>query len=206
MEDSTGYDAGPMTLAAPANGEAIQQTRTRHSAAMQVMKPRTLANVQHRLTEEAMLASERFFYGWGQGDSRIEGASIKCALAVARCYGNCSIEMSPVQETDDSWVFTANFVDHETGFTLARQFRQSKKHVVHGKHDEFRKQDIRFQIGQSKAIRNVVLNAVPIGLVDGAMDAAKAQVGVKLDNWIAKLERKTAVNPEPGSSSPPRSC
>ena len=31
-----------------------------------------------------------------------------------------------MQETPDAWIFTGHFIDLETGFTLSRQFRQSK--------------------------------------------------------------------------------
>lgn len=167
----------------------VQKVSTGYATAIAVQKPRSLAEVSRRLNEEATLAGEAFYYGWGAGKDRIEGASIKLANAAVRCYGNCAIEMAPLQETHDAWIFTAMFIDLETGFTLPRQFRQSKKWVVYGKHDEARKEDIRFQIGQSKAIRNLVLNAMPIGLIDQAMEVAMSGARKKLEAYIAGIDK-----------------
>lgn len=164
----------------------IQQMRTQFATAMSVQRPRELPAVEKRVLTEAAVAGERFFYGWGAGKDRIEGGSIDLAMCLVRNWGNCAVEMQPIQETADAWVFTASLVDLETGFTLSRQFRQSKRHVVHGKHDEARKEDIRFQIGQSKAIRNVVLNALPKWLADKAIEAAK-------DNVIELVNRAIAT-------------
>ncbi len=173
----------------PAHGQSMQRVQGNYVTAIAVQKPRSLATVQRRLEEEATLSGEAFFYGWGAGNDRIEGPSVKLANAAVRCYGNCSVEMLPMQETLTSWVFTAAFIDYETGFTLQRQFRQSKTWKVYGKHDEARKEDIRFQIGQSKAVRNLVLNALPAGLIDAAMEVAKGGARKKLEAYIAGIDR-----------------
>ncbi|SFH98664.1 hypothetical protein [Planctomicrobium piriforme] len=159
-----------------AAGVPMQQIKTSYATAMTVQRPRVLPSIEKTFLTEAGMAGERFFYGWGAGKEKIEGASIDLAMALVRTWGNCAVEMQPVQEVSDAWIFTAAFVDLETGFTLMRQFRQSKNSIVYGKHDEFRKADIRFQIGQSKAIRNVVLNALPKWLADKGIDAAKENV------------------------------
>lgn len=168
-------------------------TRGAFSTAMKVLRERNLKKIEDALLIEANLAGEDFVYGWGAGRDRIEGPSIQLALAAVRCYGNCAVEMLPVQETPDAYVFTAAYVDFETGFTLTRQFRQSKNSVVAGKHDAERKADMRFQIGQSKAIRNVVVNAMPSHLIRNAIDTAKAGVRVKLEQYIAKNGTAAAV-------------
>lgn len=166
----------------------VQRIGGQYVTAVAVQKPRTLPQVQTRLEMEATLAGESFYYGWAAGGERIEGPSVKLAMAAVRCWGNCSVELLPVQETPDAWIFTAAFVDYETGFTLQRQFRQAKNWQVHGKLDAARKEDIRFQIGQSKAIRNVVLNALPVGLIDRALDIAKDGARKKLEGFIAKID------------------
>lgn len=168
------------------SGGSMQQTKTQYSTAISVQKPREIAFVEKSFLAEASLAGERFFYSWGAGRDKIEGGSIDLAMSLVRTWGNCAVEMQPVQHSDDAWIFTAAFVDLETGFTLSRQFRQSKKSVVHGKHDEERKNDIRFQIGQSKAIRNVVLNALPKWLADKAISAAKENVRDLVETAIQK--------------------
>jgi hypothetical protein len=185
MNDENG--TGLMTSGATdlvARGDTMQQTRGSYSTAVAVQRPRDLPDVQRRFLQEARLAGETFFYGWGAGRDRVEGSSIKLAMSLARSWGNCAIEALPVQETADAWIFTAAFVDLETGFTLSRQFRQAKKWTVHGKFDAERKDDIRFQIGQSKAARNVVLNALPEWLADKAIEEAKSGVRESIEKGI----------------------
>lgn len=173
----------------PAAGEVATRVQGQFVTAVAVQKPRSLPAVQRRIEEEATLAGESFYYGWAAGGERIEGPSVKLAMAAVRCWGNCSVELLPVQEAHDAWIFTAAFVDYETGFTLQRQFRQAKNWQVHGKLDAARKEDIRFQIGQSKAIRNVVLNALPIGLIDRALDVARDGARAKLQQYVEKIDK-----------------
>lgn len=175
-------------------GHALQQVKASYTTAVAVQKPRSIEGVSKSLIRESQLAGECFYYGWSAGGERIEGASIGLAMAAARCWGNCAVEQLPVQETPNSWIFTATFVDLETGCTVARQFRQSKKSKVAGKHDEERKDDIRFQIGQSKATRNVVLNALPRWLIDQAKEAAMEGVRTKIEQYIAKNGMAAAVD------------
>jgi hypothetical protein len=155
---------------------------------------RNLKDIRRRLMEEARMMGELAYYGWGAGDDKIEGPSVKLAMAAVRCWGNCSVEAMPLQETRDAYVFTSRFIDLETGYTLERQFRQSKNWKVYGKHDPERKADIRFQIGQSKAARNLVLNALPEWLIDEALEEAKAGVREKIESYIAKNGLPAAVD------------
>lgn len=162
----------------------LQQVKTSYTTAIAVQQPRDLQKVSNKLLAESRMAGESFYYGWGSGKDRIEGPSIGLANAAARCFGNSAVDMLPMQETPDAWVMTAAFIDLETGFTITRQFRQSKKSVIYGKHDEERKNDMRFQIGQSKAIRNVVLNALPQWLIDRAVEAAKLGVKERIEQYV----------------------
>ncbi|KKN38363.1 hypothetical protein LCGC14_0754380 [marine sediment metagenome] len=179
-------------LSAPAPGSALQippggtmqQVRGSYSTAVQVQQPRNINGVQTAVLAEARMAGETFYYGWGAGKNLIEGGSIGLAMAMARCWGNCAIETLPVQDTADAWIFTTAFVDLESGCTVSRQFRQSKRSVVYGKHDEERKDDMRFAIGQSKAARNVILSALPKWLKDQAIAHAKRGVREKIEKYI----------------------
>jgi hypothetical protein len=166
------------------SGQPVQQVRTSYATAVAVQKPRLMNDVARRIKDEARHAGEDFYYGWGVGKDSIEGPSVKLALALARCWGNCAVEALPVQDTPDAWIFPAAFVDLETGFTLTRLFRQSKQWTVHGRMDGERKDDVRFQIGQSKAVRNVLLNALPASLIDAALREAKAGVRAKIEEFI----------------------
>lgn len=162
----------------------LQQVKTGYTTAIAVQKPRELQVVHKRLMAEAKMAGESFYYGWGSGKDRIEGPSVGLAMAAVRCFGNSAVDVLPIQDAEDSWIVTSVFIDLETGFTLTRQYRQSKKSVVHGKHDSERKDDIRFQIGQSKAARNVVCNALPKWLIDAAVNEAKQGVRDNIEKFV----------------------
>lgn len=164
----------------------VQRVQTNYTTAMAVQRPRELTRVERTSLQEATLIGAHGYYAWGAGKDRIEGPSKDLAMTLVRCWGNCAIDLGEVQDLPDSWIFTATFVDLETGFTLARQFRQSKTWVVYGKFDPARKEDIRFQIGQSKAVRNVILNVLPKWLVSRAMDACKGGVREKIEESINK--------------------
>jgi len=180
-----------------ASGETMRQIQTSYVTAVAVQKPRELKDVVKRCVEEAELAGDLFYYRWETQStdqktgktkkSFIEGPSINLALAAVRNFGNMAVQQRPVQETRTSWIFTAAVIDLETGFTLERQFRMDKGYMVYGKMDKNRKDDIRFQIGQSKAIRNAVTNAVPAGLVDKMLQAAKNSVRTKIEERIKQM-------------------
>jgi hypothetical protein len=167
-------------------GRPMQQVKTRFTTAVAVQEPRSIAKVERRLLEEAQLAGEDFYYGWAAGKDRIEGPSEALAFAAARCWGNCAVECVEVRDDGDSWVITSAFVDLETGFTIDRPFRQSKQWVVHGRLDEERKTDVRFEIGATKSARNVILKGIPRWLIDRAMEKAKAGVRSRIEEYIKK--------------------
>ncbi len=166
------------------NEETGMSVSCNYPTAMVVVNPRSLAKVTQRVLEEADQAGEDFIYAWGKGKDAVEGASVGLINCCLRNMGNCVAGMRPVQETAASWIFTAYVVDRETGYALERQFRQSKNSVVHGNFDRERKDDIRFQIGQSKATRNVGKNFLPSWLIDKAMERAKAGARTRMEAEI----------------------
>jgi len=168
------------------SGRTLRQIQTQYMTAVAVQKPRDLMEVEKKCLIEAALAGEACFYGWGNGKDRVEGPSIVLAMIAVRNWGNCAIETPEPIETPNAYVFRASFIDLETGFTYTRPFRQAKKWTVYGKMDEYRKDDVRFQIGASKAQRNAVLRCLPGWLVDKMMDKAKAGVKEELQAYIDK--------------------
>ena len=167
-----------------AEGKTVEQIQTTYHTAVRVQKPRDLMVVEKNCLVEAALAGEACFYGWGSGENRVEGPTIDCAMIAARNWGNGVVEMKPICETPMAYIMEAAFVDLETGFTYTRQFRQSKKSIVFGKMDLERKDDVRFQVGQSKAQRNAILKALPGWLINKMMDKAKAGVREKLEEYV----------------------
>src|SRR5262249_8785009 len=146
--------------------------------------------ILRKLTALAAAAGDDWFYRFpvrrkDGGSDYIEGPSIKLANNVARYFGNCVTE---IREADlgDCWVFYARFTDIETGFSMERAYRQRKSQSSMRTKDADRSLDIAYSIGQSKAIRNVIVNALQ-SFCDFAFDAAKNslvdKIGRELERW-----------------------
>jgi hypothetical protein len=192
----------------------MQRVQTSYITAIGVQKPRSMTRAVHNILGEADLAGANFYYRWMVYDKKkkrdvpIEGGSIDAMMCIARNYGNCAVE-SQSDETNTHYVIQASFVDLETGFTCRREFRQRKSQSLSAKMDTDRQEDLVFQIGQSKAMRNVIKAAMPGWLVDQVVARAKAaelkgirentaMVRVTVIDWYAqrgvdqeRLERKT---------------
>lgn len=165
-------------------GSGMIQTKTAYSTAVQVIKPRNLNTVLARCLEESAIAGEDFYYSWPQGGQNVEGLTIGAALSIARNFGNCAVDVK-VEDLGSGYVFHGAFIDLETGFNIVRPYRQRKespktktgKDVYTGE----RGTDIIFQIGASKAMRNVVLNAIPKWLANKVITKAKENVGATIE-------------------------
>lgn len=119
------------------------------------------------------------------GQDWIEGPSIKLALAVASLVGNNQVEVREL-DVGDAYVFYARYTDLETGFSLERSYRQRKGQQTMRTRDPDRAVDQVYQIGQSKALRNVICNACGI-FCDYAFEQATnslvEKIGKSLDGW-----------------------
>jgi len=120
----------------------------------------------------------------------IEGPSIKLANDIARLYGNCEVDCR-AQDLGSAIMFHARFVDLETGYALTRPFQQRKGAAKLGGSDAGRLEDITFQIGASKAIRNVVVNALQT-FADFAFEEAKQALVEKIGKDIEKWRRNVS--------------
>lgn len=162
--------------------------------AQEVKVKRNIPTILTGLRELAAMAGEHWFYRYpvrsgGGGSDWIEGPSIKCANAVARLYGNCQIDTRVVEERD-SWMIYARFVDLETGFSYVRPFQQRKDQSSIRSSNQARAQDIALQIGVSKAIRNVVTNALETYTTYAYEEARKNMVdriGSNLDDYRGRV-------------------
>ena len=179
-----------------AQGGALQQTKTEFTQAIAIQKPRDRQQIIRACEEEAAIAGEDFYYSWsvkskGGRSSLVEGLSVGGALAAARNWGNCALPCM-VEEKSDHYVFTASFVDFETGFNMQRIFKQRKEQNI-GMKDTARADDITFQIGQSKAIRNVCLNALPNWLTSKMLAKAKEEVIGQITKMGIPVAQKKAL-------------
>lgn len=177
------------------SGNALQKTGNEFTQAITIQKPRNRYQVVKACEEEAAIAGEEFYYSWTvksqRGPVLVEGLSIGGALAAARNWGNCALPCK-VEEKSDHYVFTATFIDFETGFNMQRVFKQRKEQNI-GMKDTARAEDITFQIGQSKALRNVALNAMPSWLTKKMLDKAKEQVIAKITKMGLPVARQKAM-------------
>lgn len=148
--------------------EASTGSQMAHSqvhGAQQVAVKRDTGKVLQDLKVLAAAAGENWYYRFPVKDRRtnktsyIEGPSIKLANDLARIYGNCEIDCRAT-DLGSVVLFHARFIDLETGFSLTRPFRQNKGVAKIGGADNDRREDMAFQIGASKAIRNVIVNAL----------------------------------------------
>jgi hypothetical protein len=119
----------------------------------------------------------------------IEGCSIKLTNDVARIFGNCAVEVREI-DVGDAWTFYARFTDIETGFSMERAYRQRKSQVSLKTKDADRQQDIAYQIGQSKSIRNVISNGLQI-YCDYAFDHARNSLVDKIGKDLASWRERT---------------
>lgn len=153
------------------------------------------AHVLQKIKTLAAAAGQDWYYRFPVKNRRenrtdyIEGPSIKLANDLARIYGNCEID-TRVQDLGAEWLIYARFTDVETGFAMVRPFQQRKKQASIGGGDDARALDIALQIGVSKAIRNVVVNALQT-YADFAFDEARNalvdKIGKNLEGYRTKV-------------------
>jgi hypothetical protein len=161
-------------------GKALMKAGTPFVTAISVQKPRDLDKIVAAIDREAEYAGDSFWYSWtDKKGNRIEGPSIGLANSLAREWTNCAVTCT-LDEIPEAFYITSRFIDLEKGSQMERVFRQRKNSVA-GNFDPDRKLDIALQIGQSKGIRNVVVNAVPRWLVERAIEKAKEAVVRKID-------------------------
>lgn len=163
------------------------------SGAQAVAVHRDEAAILQRIKVLAAAAGSDWYYRFPVKDkgktSWIEGPSIKLANDLARLYGNCEVDCR-AQDFGSTVLFHARFVDLESGYALTRPFQQRKGASKLGGSDEGRRDDITFQIGASKAIRNVVVNALQT-FADFAFEEAKEALVEKIGRDIEKWRRNT---------------
>ena len=180
----TYYDDPTPAIAEPRTGEVVpmpaeapdfshQQLQVGSSdmsfimTAKKIVAPRkSLGQIRAALGQLCAANGDQYIYSWEVKDRAnrrevtIEGLTVKAAMDLVRIYGNCFAGVIGVKDMGKHWLFQAAFVDLETGFNLRRDFLQRKGQAT-GMRDVDRQMDLVFQIGQSKAIRNVVLQANP---------------------------------------------
>lgn len=200
MNDVPDYGNEPYQGSSPtlqSNPNIMVQTTGDGSVARRVAAPRNLGKIRGDIKILASMASDDWYYRWPTKNRDgtvgwVEGPSIKCAMAVARTYGNCEVDCS-VEDAGTHIIFMGHFVDLETGFSVKRPFRQRKGQNIGGKMDAERAADIVFQIGVSKATRNVICNALET-FADFALEEAKNSILASIEKNMDKARKKIELS------------
>lgn len=122
---------------------------------------------------------------------KIEGPSIKAAMALGRRWGNCSNGARVLNEDKEGFDLEGVFIDLETNFRTTRPQRVSKWYKSRAGGAQLLSIDrqlMALQAGASKAIRNATLAGLPAYLVSAYDKKARAIVGGNLD---APADQKT---------------
>lgn len=178
----------------PSGHAVMRQTsgipETRVLGAQRVAVYRDEQKVLQKLSALAAAAGSDWFYRFPVkkkegGQDWIEGPSIKLANEVMRVVGNIALEVREL-DVGDGWVIYARASDLEGGSSMERAYRQRKSQSSMRTRDMDRQLDINFQIGQSKAIRNVICNFLQI-YCDYAFEQAQnslvEKIGKSLEAW-----------------------
>lgn len=178
----------PSNMPVPSDGSTNISVHGSIITAQRVAVPRDHKALLQKLQTLSGMMGRQYVYSWEVKEksgrrTTIEGATIKLANDLAREYGNCIVDVR-VQDFPGYWLFYARFVDLETGFSMTRSFQQRKSQNT-GMKDQDRAADIVFQIGQSKAIRNVVVNSLST-YVEYMLEEAKKN----LLEWVGNNAEK----------------
>lgn len=183
--DAMQFDIPKQGDMVPAAGGPMMISTTRGIVtAQRVAVPRDMGRLMQTVKSNCAAFGQAYTYSWDVKDrangrkQTVEGGTIKLANMLARAFGNCHIGVE-VENTQTHTIFTAIFTDLETGFTMERPFQQRKSMNIGAGYDDARKADMAFQVGVSKAIRNVVLNALPDLAAFAVEEAKKA-----LSAWL----------------------
>ena len=170
--------------------------------AQAIMVPRDDAVVLRKIAALAAAAGEDWYYRIPFKDNKtgkttwVEGPSIKLANDVARIYGSCDVDPWVSNEGIDYWEISARFIDLESGYSMTRLFRQRKGAARVGGGDAARNQEISFQIGTSKAIRNVIVNALQTYAdyaYQQARNALVTKIGKDVDMWRERAVERVST-------------
>lgn len=187
-------DEIPSNANLPAAGGHTDKAMSQIVTAQRVAVKRDQARVLQEIKSFAAAAGSKYYYDIPFKDRKtgktthVIGGSIKLAVDLARAYGNCTAEVAMQSESATHWNFIARFIDYEKGFTYTRPFQQRKGQDT-GMRDGGRAADMVFQIGASKALRNVVLGALAV-YADTAVDEARSGLVEKITkNEVASRDR-----------------
>ena len=181
-----GETAQPEPHAAAPRGDLTTTVFDGVITAQRVVVPRSLEKVRATMRTLCAMNGEQYIYSWPVNDRKnnrkvqIEGATIKLANDLARTWGNNQLDIRVFDDGPTHWMMYGRFVDLETGFSLTRPFRQRHEINMNMRGDNAdRQEDMAFQIGVSKCLRNVVVNGLS---TEASFSVDQAKKG--LVSWV----------------------
>jgi hypothetical protein len=191
-------------------GMTIMRAENETQQSMAIQKPRELTKLVHAAIEELRTFpdfAKKSYYSIPYKDYSVnpprevmvEGLSIKAANALVRHWGNNASGFRVVGADDDRIMVMGVFLDYETNMRRTAEIsvsRKAKKRDGTTYALDVTRLNMAIQAGGSKAVRNAILNALPIGLTDGYFAEAKRIVvkGGKVDTEpITPEDIKTAM-------------
>jgi hypothetical protein len=145
--------------------------------AARALPPRDAERFAAGVLAEAARAGAAFYYPWAATEKdrarRVDGGSVGLAACLLRHYGNATVIPEIDGEDSREWRFRATFADLETGVATTRLSIQRKPRPAGDPVEASRAREIAFQAGQGKALRTVILAAMPGWVVAEAIAAAK---------------------------------
>jgi hypothetical protein len=179
------------------NELTIQQERSLFGdliTAQPVRVARNDAKILQKIDVWAAIAGERWYYRYPVRNRRtgridyIEGPSVKATNAVARLFGNCTVESRTVALDARRDICYSRFGDLETGFSITKGQLVPRSATLGGE-DEERRQQIAHNVGQSKSQRNVI-DAALGDFAQRAFISAKNSIIEKIGRNIEKARSR----------------
>lgn len=183
-------------------GLTVMRVENETLQAMAIQRPRDIARLSTSALEELRAFpqfAEKMYYSIPYKDRSgpeektvfVEGPSIKAANALARQWGNNSTGFRIIGSDEERVTIQGVFIDHETGMRRTAEISVSRKAKTR-KGETYTlpvdRLNIAIQAGGSKAVRNAINNALPIGLVESYFAEAK--------RLAARGGRNTAETPD----------
>ena len=204
MSDSmpaiTGIGVGDLPAT---QGSTMVQTMNTNMGAVRVQVKRNLPEVLKEIEQHAEVFGDTWEYAlpFRRFDKETEkwitdyvtGPTVKCVQDVCRIYGNCSLGVTRVDDEADAWWIYSTFLDVQSGYQYTRAYRQRKDQKTGmEKKDPGRHQDMLFQVGVSKSLRNAGNNALA-GLVERGLEFMRKRIIGRIEqnpegckNWIVE--------------------
>jgi len=170
-----------------------------------IQSKRKTEDVLEEVLKELQLApefAERLFYslpfatyekGEESGVQIVQDLSIKAAMMIARCWGNCASAARIIEETTDSIIVEGVFLDWEKNHRVLRTHVVKKFYKPKGEKGGVLKPlnsdrlEKAVAAGMSKAIRNAILNGIPEAIKIRLLTASKEMASLEYDPKTKKM-------------------